>query len=650
MPTIVDPNSRESSKGANLTEKDYDYRYPDGLNLKPGSELHNFIVDQVMQRARKSRLIMSRRHEEWRTIDKNLRAYVPTKDIEGNKSGPRHFPTIVMPHSYATLETLLTYMSASFLQDPIVKYEGVGPEDAFGAELLTHLIAKHSHKFAHGLTLHTQWRDGFAYGIGAVAPTWTREMGYKTIKESTGFTDWVRGLFIKTGERRARSAWTTLYEGNNLINIDPYRILADPNTSAHEVQDAEFFGWIDRGNVFELLNRERTQTDHIFNAKYLRHFQPVSHIDTDGGRRGGRYKDEGIDVKNNPCDTIWMYIDIIPFEWDLGKSKYPEKWFFGVSGDKVLITAMPLGMNHNMTPVCVCAPDYDGYSLDPPSRLGMTLDIQTVMNFLYSSHLQNIMKVINDMVVVDPSLVNINDLASPKPGKIIRMRRKAWGKGGIDNAIQQLKIQDVTQNHVQDTMFLDNMMKQSTGASDPVQGTIGRRTSRISASEFQGARGSSLSRLQKTARIISMQSVQPMARIFASNTQQFMEDETYVKAVGEWAKVLQEKYGVDIERDRVPIRPNDLIVDYDVVPHDGTIPGSENVETWVDLFTTISQNPSIARNYNVVNIFKHIAHQMGAKNLENFIIKPDEPVQVRSDEEIRQEAERGNLIPVENES
>ena len=645
MPAIIDPNSSNSQQMEGLGSVEYEYDYPSGLDLSPSSDTHKNIVSRVMTRARESRRIMSRRHEEWRGIDRNLRMYVPPEMLDDSSSGV-YSPKIIMPHMYATLETLLTYMNAAFLQDPIIKYEGVGPEDQLGGELMTHLNQKHSHKFGHGLALHTMWRDSFAYGVGAITPVWEREMGYKTVMEEVGYLNWVSRQFLKTGEQRARGEWELLYEGNKLVNIDPYRLLPDPNTSAHEIQEGEFFGFIDRGNTYEYLKRERNNNDHIFNAKYLKHFKPTSSIDVEDGKTRGRHdRDEYIST-NNPCDVIWMYCEIIPSEWGLGSSQYPEKWFFGVAGDQVLITAMPLGMHHNMFPAVVAAPDYDGYSLDPPSRLGLVQDVQTVMNFLYSSHLQNIMKVINDMFVVDPSLVNIEDLSDPKPGKLIRMRRKAWGRGGVKDAVSQLDVRDVTQNHVADTTFLDNLMKQSSGANDPVQGNIGRRTSRISASEFQGARGSSLSRLEKTARTISMQAMQPLGRMLASNIQQFMEQETFVKATGEWAQVLQDKYSAQVESDRISISPRQMIVDYDITPHDGTIPGSEDVGTWVQLFQIMSQNPEVGQNFNVVKTFQHIAHQMGAKNLEKFVRQDSEPIQVQPDEDVQEQVQRGNLVAV----
>ncbi|KKK93106.1 hypothetical protein LCGC14_2696220, partial [marine sediment metagenome] len=52
-----------------------------------------------------------------------------------NKTAP-----IVIPVSYATLETLLTHFTATFLSDTVFKYEGRSPEDTIKAGLLEHVV------------------------------------------------------------------------------------------------------------------------------------------------------------------------------------------------------------------------------------------------------------------------------------------------------------------------------------------------------------------------------------------------------------------------------------------------------------------------------------------------------------------------------
>lgn len=654
-PNILDPNNagstqKDKDKTKSLTHIDYPYDYPRGLNLKPGSEFHDELLREVMARANDSHRVMARRYTEWREVDKVLRTYVPPEQADESSEGKRKTksaPEIIIPHSHAVLETLLTYMTAAFLQNPIWNYEGVGPEDVLGSDLMTHLIHQQCVRNQVGLALHTQWRDAFAYGIGVVSPVWDRQFGKQTVVRRRGFMDMMRNIFTVSERERDIEEDVLLFEGNKLINIDPYAYLPDPNQSAHEVQEGEFGAWIQKTNLMDILRRDNDSSDYVFNARYLKHIDGRSTLIEHGvNRRRNRDRDELI-TTNNPIHALWMYVDIIPSDWGLGRSQYPETWLFGVGGDQVIIAAQPLGLNHGMKLLSACAPDYDGYTANPISRLGLINDIQNLIDFLYSSHIQNVRKAINDMFVIDPSIINYYDAANPEPGKLMRMRRSAWGKGVLDQAIKQFDVKDVTQGHVADSSFLNDVMQQVSSANDFLQGRMPHRTSRVSAAEVNRVSGSGLSRLEKTARIISMQSMVPVGYMFASHAQQLMERETYIKATGEFEQKLRETYDIPVDSNRVPVDPLDIVVNYDVIPHDGTIPGAESADTWIQLFQVAMSNPLVGQQLDIQRIFKHIARQMGAKNVEDFVKKAENVrPQVRPDEEVDREVQRGNLTPL----
>lgn len=655
MPTVLDPNNKQGRAGQDEKEKgweqlqraNFEYKYPRNKDLKPGSDFHDQLVDRIMVRARESYRVMKHKHEDWREIDKSLRAYVPPENKEDEKESK---PKIVMPQTFATLETLLTYMFSAFMQSPIFNYEGTGPEDVLGAQLMTKLIDYQCTRTGVGLSLHTQFRDAFAYGIGAVHPKWTRKHGKTTEKVQKGTLDMFNETVTITDEERRTSKRKLLFEGNELENIDPYRYLPDPNMPAHEVQDSEYVGWIERTNYTSLLKRDRDNDDFIFNGKYLQFIDGQSSLVT-GESDEHRENQDAADYLStvSPVDVIWMYVDIIPNEWDFGSSQYPETWLFGVSADKVIVAAQPLGLDHGMKPIAVTAPDFDGYSASPVSRLGMVHDIQNLIDFLYSSHIQNVRKAINDMFIIDPSLVNYHDAADPKPGKLIRMRRAAWGRGAVGDAIKQFDVQDVTQGHVGDSDYLTDVMNQVASTNENLQGSLANRTSRISASEAKQVRSSGLSRLEKVARIISMQSMIPVGMMFASHTQQLMEEETFIKVTGEWKQKLQEDFGREVERNRTRVRPTDLVVNYDVVPHDGTIPGSENVQSLTEIMGMVMQNPMVAQQFDMFRMVKHIARQSGVKNVDDFVKQAENTdIQVQPDQQVQQQAQQGNLIPQGN--
>ena len=45
----------------------------------------------------------------------------------------------------------------------------------------------------------------------------------------------------------------------------------------------------------------------------------------------------------------------------------------------------------------------------------------------------------NYFLVVDPYMINMKDFENMVPGKIVRLRRPAWGRGNIENYIKRIE-------------------------------------------------------------------------------------------------------------------------------------------------------------------------------------------------------------------
>lgn len=642
MPIPLDPNT--NNKRHDLYGVSYDYDYPDDMDLRPGREKHDKLVSLVMKRAKESRHNMENRYESWRAIDRTLTAYIQPEKKKKIKN-VNVSPPVIVPMSYATLETLLTYVTNAFLQTPIFRYSGLGNEDTLGAILLELIVDTHCRKSKVGLNLHTQFRDAFSYGFGTVSASWERQMGLKTVKRDTGFISTMEQIFKKTGVKRFTKEGI-VWEGNRLDNIDPYMFLPDASVPITEIQRGEYVGWINRTNLVSILGDEQADDD-MFNARYLKHITATSALtktgDDDRARRERVWRNRGMTNETSPVDIVYMYCNIIPYDYGLGDSEYPEKWVFMVGGDTVLLKAQPLNLNHGNYPIAIAAPDFDGYSSAPISRMEVIYGLQETMDWLFSSHIANVKKAINDMLVVDPSLVNINDLRNPGPGRLLRLRRAAWGRG-VENAVKQLSVADVTQGHMKDTSYIIDIIQRVSAASDPLQGIMRQSGERKSATEARNSRQGALSRMEKAAKLMSLQSMQDIAYMFASHTQQLMEDSTYVNIAGRMEQDLRKEYGTS---SRAKVRPEDLIIDYDVVIHDGSSPGGEPADLWVNLYQIMAQNPEISSQFDMVRVFKHIARQLGAKNVDDFQKSIDQiQTQVVPDEEAIKEADKGNLIPI----
>jgi hypothetical protein len=117
--------------------------------------------------------------------------------------------------------------------------------------------------------------------------------------------------------------------------------------------------------------------------------------------------------------------------------------------------------------------------------------------------------------------------------------------------------------------------------------------------------------------------------------------------VGDYEAQLMQEFGNNLKNGRVRVRPEDIMVDYDIIPHDGSMPGGEPPDLWVNLFQVLGQSPELLQAFDIVKIFKHVARQLGAKNVNDFVRKGgDVNFQVRSDEAVQKEVDKGNLVPV----
>lgn len=645
--TLPSSSSQSQVSSGDIASADFDYTYPRDLDLRPDSELHKEIIEKLLQNAQEAHDSISQRYPTWREIQKTLTVFVS----EGTKkealdSGDQTVPVII-PSSYAILETILTFMVAAFIQEPVFRYDPVGPEDVLGAKLLELMIQTQVEKAKMGLNLHTQWRDGLAYGIGPVAPFWDVKHGRKRVvstnlNETTGLEE--EDITVEE---------TTLYEGNALNNIDPFLYLPDPNVAAQDIQKARFVGWISRDNKLSLLSEEIENDGGLFNVRFLKFITGQSRF-TSGSRDAedraatNSPHTEYRTTMDSPVDLLVQYVTLIPEDWDLGKGQKPEKWRFMVAGDSIIISAQPLDLDHNMYPVGVVAPDYDGYSASPISRIEVSLGMQNIVDWLFNSHIANVRKAVNDMLVVDPSLINMNDLRKPGPGKIIRTRRANWGKG-VQNAVEQLKITDITQRNMADIQFILSQLKEDTSAVDVISGVVRGGGERRSATEFRDARTSALSKVSKTAIVMALQSMQDLGLMFASQTQQLMTEPMKVRLTGRWEDDLRQEYG---DQNNVLVDPRDIMVDTDIVVKSGTVPGSEPADLWIQLLQTIGGSPELASGFDVTRVMMHIARQLGATNARDFLRSPGQQgaqlqPQVESTVNVLDQVQNGNIVPIE---
>jgi hypothetical protein len=137
--------------------------------------------------------------------------------------------------------------------------------------------------------------------------------------------------------------------------------------------------------------------------------------------------------------------------------------------------------------------------------------------------------------------------------------------------------------------------------------------------------------------------MQDVGEMFAVHTQQYMTQATYVKAVGRYADQLKTLFPT---QNSIPVTPYDLAVNYDLIVRDGSIPGGNFSQSWIELFKTIGTDPELRQGFDVTRIFMYIAQQLGAKNVEDFRRQVNQiQPQVMPDGQVAQQVQAGNMIP-----
>lgn len=126
--------------------------------------------------------------------------------------------------------------------------------------------------------------------------------------------------------------------------------------------------------------------------------------------------------------------------------------------------------------------------------------------------------------------------------------------------------------------------------------------------------------------------------MFIQNNQQLYDGEKKFRIAGN--NIIGDPF--------VNVTPEDILGFYDFVPVDGTLPVDRFAQAslWKEIFAQVRNMPQeVAMGYDWAAVFGWMAKLAGLKNIDMF--KRQLPnVQARPDEEIEQQVQAGNLIPV----
>jgi hypothetical protein len=588
---------------------------------------------------------MSKFHPRWRINEIKQQAYIDLPDYEQrlkvlNDAGePPHAIPLVVPYGFATVATIQTFLLHTFAgRKPMFQVGTYNTDKLAGARKMETMLQyniDHSRAIRH---LAQAFQDISTYGLSVLGTKWKEDWGKRTISaEEPQFSILGMGLGRRQVKRREVRM---VYQGNEMRSIDPFLFYPDPNVPMVEVnRKGEFVFWRQFIGKHELKRMEAAGL-----IGYVDHAQGTlpagNEYDPDSARnyrsQGTPHPGRDIDThaRGQTSDTYQVdqgTIILIPRELGIGYSEVPEMWIASILNKRQICQLAPFDHDHGMHPVAVAEPYGMGYGFGQAGLMDYLGPLQDSISWFINSHQDNVRKALNDMFIVDPGAIEMQDIKNPKPGKLVRLKPSALGRD-VRTVVHQLEVKDVTRAHMSDAHEFMRMGQFLSAVNDNVLGVQdfgGRKT----ATEVRTVGEAAASRLAALSRIVSTHQMCDATEQMALNIQQYQTMEFYLKILGSEA-----------EEGPALIEPGELVGDYWYPVHDGTLPLDRvaMLDVWKEILAIVAQSELLAQQYDLGKIFEHVADLGGAKNVKEMRINRGG---IQTDGQIASGVQAGNLVP-----
>lgn len=627
------PGVRESD------ERPIDRLKPEPGKLETNRSLHGRVLNHLLQRIEFSERHMSQFYARWEILEGKIQAHIDLPEWEkqlknmNDAHEPPQAVRIVIPYTFAIISTIVSVLMQTFTgRKPhfqVGTYKEETVMSARNQELLLQYNADHSRMIKHFWKF---FQDVNAYGVGIMVSRWKVDRARRPIENRVTGMDPLGQRAIETSVVELQEK--LVYEGNDVFALDPFRFFPDPRVPMSEVQDeGEFVFWRSFEGRHKLL-KEQAQGDLKWVQDASRklpknHSRGSDRAFITGGTSRPAEDNDDLVTGQGFMQRDEGTVEIIPRELGLGESDVPEKWIFTILNKDQIVRAEPYVNAHGQHPVSVSEPYAIGYGFGQMGIADVAAPFQDSLSWFHNSHLDNVRRVLNDVLIVDPSMVNVADLKKRGPGNVIRLKRAAFGQD-VRRAINQLQIQDVTRAHIDDMQTLFFIGELVTGTGQNIMG-VQDQGGRKSATEVRTAAEAGIQRHATTARIVSAQAIANLTMQMGINLQQFLSDEFMVRLLG---KDGQEH----------PITRQDIAGDFHYPVHDGTMPLDRvaMLDAWQQILQAMLADPELRQRYDVGKTFEHVAELGGVRNIESFRVQ----VSPQPDALVSDGVQSGNLQPV----
>lgn len=608
--------------------------------LVPNSSLHAMVLGYLTSRLDASERAMSAFHSRWLMNEKKVQAYIDLPDYEKmikqmNDEGKAPGAVeIHVPYTWATIHSVVTYLVHTIAgRKPMWQVATNRKDHATQARNMELLLQYNGDRRQLIRELFTYFLSGETYGLSVMKCFWLTEKRNRTKRRKQPLYGFMNKLIGSTAQTMREQV--TVFEGNDVESVDPFLFFPDWRVPMTKVAKYGEFCFYRRFVGKHMALRAEKQGD----IRWVAASGPLNHSsvgmlsDRDKRTQGEAIPGREGFGENHMSSMIQQDIgtcEIVPAELGLGDSEKPEKWLFIIHNKRQIVKAEPFNADHDMHPFAVSEPYGDGFGFGSLGLADLMGPMQDTVSWFINSHIHNVRTALNNMFVYDPSVIEEQDLKRPEPGKLIRLKRTAFGRD-VRTIIQQLNVADVTQRHMDDLLTVTRFADSVSAITDNVRGlqdSGGRKT----ATEVRTSGEAAASRLAAHTRKISSQGISQLAEMMALNFQQNLSPEFEFQVVGP-----QE------EGDKpISITAENIEGDFWFPIHDGTLPLDRValLDVWRELFGVITADPELRQKFDMVRVFEWMAELSGAKRLGEF------KLQVAPDATLAAAAKDGNIVPI----
>ena len=510
-----------------------------------------------------------------------------------------------IPYTYAAVQTYLTYLLALFTKRrPMFQLDGRRKEDMEAVPIMENILHNNAINRGFLIPIHTWLRDSLIYNRGIIWRDWYVQKS-KSLRQEQPML-----LGKPVGSPKEFLVERVEDEGNDLFTSSPFDTYFDPGVIMQQFEEGEFVGRVYYQTWTTILTKMKSGEYWDVRSKIPQTTTLAWKNRTAPDRPGD--KESQIAGRRTSVEICDLLIRLVPKEWKLGDSIFPEYWRIRIANGKTVLNAERLPNLYEF-PCYVVEPDFDGRTLHTKGMVQMMEPLQEVLSWLINSHMDSVRRNINNKFIIDPSLVEWDDVLNNAP--YVRMSQRGYGRNP-GTAIYQLKMSDVTQTHLKDIDIVIELLTRISAATENFMGVLntgGRKT----ATEVRTANQLAGSRIEKTALIIGHQGWIPLTRGLVNGVQNNMSNELFIRDFSSQdpdARMHIDEKGIERLKNSIFAFP----------PIDPTIPVDrfQLAETWKEIIQFTASNEGLAQEYDIKGMLNHWAELGGIKDLENFKVVP----------------------------